>query len=124
MFGRIVVGVGKTDSAKEAAKVAIDLAERYRATLHLVTAYDKADARARDDAEGFLASLLNVDDVHMHVIPGDPAEALLMVAGEVKADLIVVGNKGMKGARRVLGSVPNSVAHGASASVLIVDTTS
>jgi nucleotide-binding universal stress UspA family protein len=40
----------------------------------------------------------------------------------VKADLIVVGNKGMKGVRRVLGSVPNSVAHGAHCSVLIVDT--
>jgi nucleotide-binding universal stress UspA family protein len=36
---------------------------------------------------------------------------------------IVVGNKGMRGARRVLGSVPNSVAHLAPCSVLIVDTT-
>ena len=35
----------------------------------------------------------------------------------------MVGNKGMHGARRILGSVPNSVAHGADCSVLIVDTT-
>jgi len=35
------------------------------------------------------------------------------VAEQEDADLIVVGNKGMKGVRRVLGSIPNSVAHDA-----------
>jgi hypothetical protein len=40
-----------------------------------------------------------------------PADAICQVATQVKADLIVVGNKGMTGMRRVLGSVPNSVAH-------------
>jgi nucleotide-binding universal stress UspA family protein len=44
------------------------------------------------------------------------------VADSERADLIVVGNKGMKGARRVLGSVPNSVAHRANCSVLILPT--
>jgi site-specific recombinase XerC len=61
--------------------------------------------------------------VHPHVLPGDPSDALLMVAHEVDADLIVVGNKGMRGAGRVLGSVPSSVAHGARCSVLIAHTT-
>ena len=36
MYGRIVVGVAKTDSAKRAIDVASDLAERYGAELHLV----------------------------------------------------------------------------------------
>lgn len=45
------------------------------------------------------------------------------VAEREKADLIVVGNKGMAGVRRVLGSVPNSVAHQAPCSVMIVQTT-
>jgi nucleotide-binding universal stress UspA family protein len=45
------------------------------------------------------------------------------VAANVRADLIVVGSRGMTGARRVLGSVPNSVAHNATCSVLIVQTT-
>ena len=39
----------------------------------------------------------------------DPAEAILAVARETGADLIVVGNKGMHG--RVLSSIPNSVSH-------------
>jgi nucleotide-binding universal stress UspA family protein len=56
-------------------------------------------------------------------IAGNPAEVLLSVAAEVKADLIVVGNRGMQGTQRfLLGSVPNRVAHHASCSVLIVQT--
>ena len=56
-------------------------------------------------------------------MPGDPADALIRVAADADADLIVVGNRGMAGARRVLGSVPNKVSHHCSSSVLIVDTT-
>jgi nucleotide-binding universal stress UspA family protein len=128
MFGCIVVGVGKTDSAKRAARVAIDLAQTYGAKLHVVMAVDRSgealDSPARKDAEAFLRTMVTASPVEMqpHAIPGDPADVVLMVAEEVQADLIVVGNKGMQGARRVLGSVPNSVAHGARASVLIVDT--
>ena len=56
-----------------------------------------------------------------HPVEGEPAEAILNVAEETKADLIVVGNKGMTGARRfLLGSVPNNVSHHAPCSVIIV----
>jgi nucleotide-binding universal stress UspA family protein len=58
-----------------------------------------------------------------HALPGDPAKAILTVAKEVGADLIVVGNKGMKGKGRFLGSVPNDVAHQASCAVLVASTT-
>jgi nucleotide-binding universal stress UspA family protein len=55
---------------------------------------------------------------------GDPADAILDVAEEQGADLIVVGNKGMTGAKRfLLGSVPNKVSHHAPCSVLIIRTT-
>jgi nucleotide-binding universal stress UspA family protein len=54
---------------------------------------------------------------------GDPAEAILALADEQGCDLIVVGNKGMTGARRLLGSVPNQISHHAPCSVLIVHTT-
>ena len=41
---------------------------------------------------------------------GDPADAILDVAEEQGADLIIVGNKGMTGAKRfLLGCVPNKV---------------
>jgi nucleotide-binding universal stress UspA family protein len=52
---------------------------------------------------------------------GDPADAILDVAEEQHADLIVVGNRGLAGAKRfLLGSVPNRVSHHAPCSVLIV----
>jgi nucleotide-binding universal stress UspA family protein len=131
MYGRIVVGVAKTDSAKRAVDVAVDLAQRYGADLHLVMAFERSAAAskspARKQAEAFLASIEAAAPVkvQLHAMPGDPADTVLMVAEEVRADLVVVGNKGMQGARRrVLGSVPNTIAHGASCSVLIADTSS
>lgn len=129
MYSRIVVGVAKTDSARRAVEVAVDLAQRCQAELHMVSAFDKGatalDSPARKDAEAYLASIAAAAPmaVRTHAIPGDPADTVLMVADEVSADLVVVGNKGMQGARRILGSVPNSIAHGASCSVLIADTT-
>ncbi len=62
--------------------------------------------------------------VHTFARQGEPADAILDVAEEQGADLIVVGNKGMTGAKRfLLGSVPNKVSHHAPCSVLIVRTT-
>jgi nucleotide-binding universal stress UspA family protein len=130
MFERIVVGVAMTDSAKRAAAVAADLAKRYDATLHLVMAFDRSaagpESGARRQAEAFLTSLDASGSLsaELHAIPGEPVDTVLMVANEVGADLIVVGNKGMRGAGRLLGSVPNKVTHAAPCSVLVVDSTS
>jgi nucleotide-binding universal stress UspA family protein len=107
--------------------------------LHIVTAFDQLslaggdthefknvineeDGRALLQTLSFIAKKHDVEPV-LHSAKGDPADILIAKADEVGADLIVVGNRGMKGVRRVLGSVPNSVAHGANCSVLIVDTT-
>ena len=63
-------------------------------------------------------------EVTTHAREGDPADAILDVAEEMKADVIVVGNKGMTGARRfLLGSVPNKISHHAPCGVYIVRTT-
>ena len=63
-------------------------------------------------------------EVEPHPRQGDPADAILDVAEEVGADLIVVGNKGMTGAKRfLLGSVPNKISHHAPCGVYIVRTT-
>jgi nucleotide-binding universal stress UspA family protein len=62
-------------------------------------------------------------DVEIYARKGDAAEALLEVAEECQADLIIVGNKGMTGTRRfLLGSVPDKVSHHAPCSVLIIRT--
>jgi nucleotide-binding universal stress UspA family protein len=60
--------------------------------------------------------------VTTHAVAAHPATAILSVAEAVGADLIVVGNRGMQGTRRVLGSVPNHISHHAHCDVLVVDT--
>src|SRR3974377_874733 len=71
----------------------------------------------REDVEATLeaaAAVAREAGVAVSVYPrqGDPADAVLDVAEEREADLIVVGNKGMTGAKRfLLGSVPNKVSH-------------
>ncbi|MET0882376.1 MAG: universal stress protein [Acidimicrobiales bacterium] len=146
MFERIVVGVSQVESATRAAEAALALAELSDATVHLVCALDLSErvapladmvpgaakppdhaagqVKARTHAEHFLTRVARETKARTqaHVLPGDPADVILQVAREVDADLIVVGNRGMHGARRVLGSVPNTLSHHADCSVLIVQT--
>ena len=62
-------------------------------------------------------------DVEEHAPKGSAADALIAVAEESGADLIVIGSVGMRGPKRIFGSVPNSVSHRSPCDVLIVHTT-
>ena len=55
---------------------------------------------------------------------GEEALELVAVAQRENAQMIVVGNKGMTGVRRLLGSLPNLVSHQAQCHILIVPTES
>jgi nucleotide-binding universal stress UspA family protein len=132
MYRVIVVGAAKSDTARRAVAEAIELARVLDAQIHLVTAYEKdrgpiegKDTPARANAQRNLDAIIPASHGHKfttHALPGDPAKAILTVAAEVGADLIVVGNKGMKGKGRFLGSVPNDIAHQAPCAVLVVRT--
>jgi nucleotide-binding universal stress UspA family protein len=147
MFGSIVVGTDGSPTAQEAVRQAIELARAVNATIHLVSAYEPvSQSRLRherqqvpEDAQWMVNAREDVDvalkesaepleeeglSVERYAREGDPADAILDVAEEKNADLIVVGNKGMTGAKRfLLGSVPNKVSHHAPCSVLIIRTT-
>jgi nucleotide-binding universal stress UspA family protein len=147
MFKSIVVGTDGSDTATQAVRQAVDLARSIGATLELVSAYEPVSAQRlreerkeapedlqwainpREDVDATLdaaAGLAREAGVDVNVYPrqGDPADAILDVAEEREADLVVVGNKGMTGAKRfLLGSVPNKVSHHAPCSVLIIRTT-
>jgi len=147
VFTRIVVGTDGSESAGEAVRQAVDLAKLSGAQLGIVSAYapvpsrrvqgEQSDAPAdvqheigpREDVNLVLeaaaaAARKEGIEVQTHPVEADPAEAILNVAEQTSADLIVVGNKGMTGARRyLLGSVPNNVSHHAPCSVIIVRTT-
>jgi nucleotide-binding universal stress UspA family protein len=146
MYSSIVVGTDGSDTAKEAVRQATELAKSVGAKMHLVSAYEPVPegrlrqerqqvpddlqwmVNPREDVNNTLkdaAQQIEQDgvDVETHAREGDPADAILDVAEEKDSDLIVVGNKGMTGARRfLLGSVPNKVSHHAPSSVMIIKT--
>jgi len=141
MFKNLLVGADNSSTALRAVETAVELAQTWGAKLHIVTAYKSQAVRTPDlpaefldanclpPADSLLDELISVArranvEAEVHAATGEPAEAIVRVATRIGADLIIVGNKGMRGARRVLGSVPNSIAHQAPCSVLIVDTTS
>ena len=147
MYSSIVVGTDGSDTASEAVRQAIELAKALDAKLQIVSAYEPvSDTRLREEAqqapqdlqwmvnprEDVEATLKDAAEevdgagvkVDTFAREGDAADAILDVAEEQHADLIVVGNKGMTGAKRfLLGSVPNKVSHHAPCSVLIIRTT-
>jgi nucleotide-binding universal stress UspA family protein len=149
MFGVIVVGTDGSESAGVAVGHATALAALSNGTLHVVSAYRPVSVASVAMAATAGAATVDVEAVNrgaaaeaeqvcdhavatahrqgvscqVHAVPGEPADALIAVAKDVAADVLVVGSRGMSGARRfVLGSVPNKVSHHCPCSLLIVDT--
>ena len=142
----IVVGTDGSTTATEAVRRAVELAKAQGARLHVVTAYrPKLGREAATDADAMpedqrwrvspgevaertarSAAVTATEaglEVECHAQPGDPADVLIEVAEQVSADLLVLGNKGMRGAgRMVIPSVPNRVSHRAQCDILLVDT--
>ena len=150
MFDVIVVGTDGSDSASVAVQRAATLAALTGATLHIVSAYRHVSLGSVAMAASAGATTVDLEQVNrgvtaqgeqvceraatnarragvkveLHAVPGEAADVLVDVATQVGADLVVVGNRGMSGARRfVLGSVPNKVSHHCPCSLLVVDTT-
>ena len=146
MYRSIVVGTDGSETADKAVRQAAELASSVGASLHLVSSYTPVpDARLRaerqqapqeiqwsinprEDVEEILSKAKETVNeagvsVETYAREGDPADAILDVAEEQNADLVMVGNRGMTGARRfLLGSVPNKISHHSPCSVLIIRT--
>lgn len=144
MYASIVVGTDGSTTAEKAVSHAAELAALSGAELHIATVtpripllvapdmvvasaeWNEATAQSTNLA---LASAAEIAEgagakVTTHALAGEPADALLSLCDDVDADLLVVGNRGMQGARRfLLGSVSSRCAHHADCSVLIVQTT-
>jgi nucleotide-binding universal stress UspA family protein len=149
MYSSIVVGTDGSETAAAAVRHAAKLAGLSSGALHIVGVCKvpaqtfaggesgvlmgsivgpEFEAEARAEVEGFLhASQQDAADegvnAEIHFVLGDPAEALMETAKTLGADLLVVGNRGMKGVGRVLGSVPNKISHQSPCHLLIVHTT-
>jgi len=144
MFSTIVVGTDGSETAKIAVATAVDLARRTGGKLHVVYAVkasasgmpvdhvgqsvlvrgDSAMSKDVRDAAGAVleAAVAGAEGVNVetHAASGGAADAVLDIAEQVDADVVIVGSKGMQGAHRLIGSIPNSIAHRAPCHVLIV----
>jgi nucleotide-binding universal stress UspA family protein len=143
MYTTIVVGTDGSDTAEKAVAHAAQLAAMSGAQLHvamaapsipLLVAPDMVIASSEWSQATEQSTKLALDravevaassgaTATPHALGGDPADALLSLCDELHADLLVIGNRGMQGARRfLLGSVSSRCAHHADCSVLIVQT--
>jgi nucleotide-binding universal stress UspA family protein len=137
VISTVAVGTDGSETASEAVKQAAEFARRFDAKLVLLSAFkdgppppDADEAQWAYSPAAQVREILSRTEAEMNdggiecttaVDEGDPAEVLVRLAGDCGADVLVIGNKGMQ--RRVLGSVPKSVAHNADCSVFVVKTT-
>ena len=147
-YRTILVGTDGSESSFRAVERAAAIAGDASAKLLIVSAYTQMSDRERSRASEALgedaykvvgshpaddilreaagkAKKAGATDVDIVSKPGDPVDVLVSVAEEQKADLCVVGNRGLNSlAGRLLGSVPANISHRAACDVLIVQTTS
>ena len=144
MVQTVAVGTDGSGTADKAVEFAIELAARYEARIVFISAYVprrepgglQEHAEAPDDVQWSVNPAQHVDATlraceeraeqkglrwASEAREGDPAKILVQLAESNEADILVIGNKGMR--RRVLGSIPNTVTHNAPCSVMIVKTT-
>lgn len=139
-MGVIIVGVDGSDTATQAAMTAAELASALGSELRVVSAYGKFEvetvgddeeltfstaSEARSTADAIIEQIRDTFpalEVVGQAAGGKPAVALLSVAASTDAQMVVVGNKRVQGATRLLGSVASDVARKAPCDVYIAHT--
>ncbi|MYW69447.1 universal stress protein [Streptomyces sp. SID8379] len=143
----VMVGTDGSESSFAAVEAAARLAAACGAELVIACAYLPMRGRELDLAKdqlgaeayqvvgsapaedtlrtaGDRARAQGAANVRTVAVQDEPVAALLQVARECPADLLVVGNRGLRSlAGRLLGSVPADIARKANLDVLIVHTT-
>lgn len=138
-MGNIIVGVDGSETARAAAAKAAGIAAAFGHRLVVVCGYGKREDVYLENADVTLSTEDSAEiigeqtirhvrtenpDLEVVAVPegGKPADALLAVADRFDADLIVVGNKRVQGAARVLGSVAAEVARKTNCDLYIAHT--
>ncbi len=139
MYDEILLATDGSDDAAAAADHALDHAERYDATLHVVyvvetrTAYDnaivdpetvagnlRAEGRETLEAIAERADSAAVETT-TEILEGVPGETIENYAAEHGIDLILLGTQGRSAFRRaLLGSTTDSIVRSRVAPVLVV----
>ena len=127
MYERVLLPVDGSDPSFQAAEHAVDLAERYDATLHVLHVIDTAPYDAEVITSAVIGDLeqqgRNAIEEVVELAPtsaskrietairrGNPYETILEYVDEHDIDLIVMSTHGQTGIRRlVLGSVTEKI---------------
>jgi ubiquinone biosynthesis protein len=117
---RILVATDRSDTAEDAVSFAEEMARRYEAELIVLQVLVPDEAR-----RGEPGSERGGSGRTRVVVNSDPAKAIVDAAREEQADVVVVGNVGVRSRKRFLvGNVPSAVAHQAPCTVVLVNTAS
>jgi nucleotide-binding universal stress UspA family protein/nitrite reductase/ring-hydroxylating ferredoxin subunit len=121
LYRRVLIATDGSPTADRAARKGYDLAQAVGAPVTLVfVGHPATGALATKDTAAVYGNEVETDVV---LREGDPSQEIVDVAHEVDADLIVVGNKGMQGAKRFfLNPVPEKVIDLSDRDVLIART--
>jgi nucleotide-binding universal stress UspA family protein len=136
MFDTVVVATDGSESVERAVAVALDLAERFEATVHALyvidaeevdsspeSVRDELQAALAEDGRDALATVAEGTDrpVETVVREGRPASQITAYAREVDADLVATGTRGRHGENRFLiGSVAEAIVRSCPVPVLTV----
>jgi nucleotide-binding universal stress UspA family protein len=133
LIPRLVVAYDFSDPARRAFELAVFMGRQLKAEVHIVTVLDSKESDAEiagkeiEDLRQLLemrtCGTVKADDVTLkcHALAGEPADAIVAMAREIDAPLILCGTTG-KGAvaRTLLGSVSHELVHKSGAIVMSV----
>jgi len=134
LFRRIVVGYDGSEHSRRALDAAVDPAKMYGAVVHVITVIDIASLSSDSAAVGIVREAVNQIsseaserlsrdnvDYSVYIRQGDPGDEIIKLAEEIKADLIIVGSRGLSKLKRIfLGSVSQKVVSRSRVPVLVV----
>ncbi|KAA0021144.1 universal stress protein [Antrihabitans cavernicola] len=120
----VALATDGSDTSLKAVQRGLGLASALGATPRLVTA-----AKSHDDGARVLAATraaLNLDsagvEIEEEILVDSQAASAIILQGW-KYEIVVIGNKSMSGAARLLGSIANKITHGLETNLLLVNTT-
>ena len=121
---KILVGLDGSEHSKKALKEAVQIAKRFTGSITIVSVYTKENEDENDKMGNYIESFLKEEGIQYGFKPilgSNPSKAILETAAEEKADLVVVGSRGLgKAAAFILGSVSKEVVSSSSCNVLVV----
>lgn len=134
----ILVAIDLTEESTQVAERALSIGQSHNSALHIVHVIEPINLFYNDNILVDLTSMeqeverqaklqlqkfgahFQIAEPNQHLLLGSPAKKIHALAGELGADLIVVGSHSLNGFSILLGSIASGVLHGSKCDVLAV----